>query len=298
MRNRHIPLFLSILPFVSLPSHLGVAMASAQCSGAQAQNEQTNATPPQNLFVPTGQTFYVNVDAITNAYTTSQAADIVNGINSWAGVNGLNLIFASRPSGFGVITVSPGTNLGSDGFGAAIYGAYPPGGYAAPNQITSGTIQFDLSYQIQNCANAGGGSCSAYDPNAPNADVSLQGTAAHEMGHVLGLDNVNQDPCQQTSNSVMGGDCGTNNNGDGQSQSAPTSNGPTDCDKQNVSAQASANSGSGGGGGEGGGGSSSGGTSGGASNVGGGNDVPDCTASGYEDWDDSTNTLTYYYQCD
>ena len=255
--------------------------AAAQCSGDQAPPETTNGNPPQPVYVAPGQPFHIDISALSNGFTTSQAADIVNGIMEWANVNGIQFDFVAAAPGPGVITVQAATGLGSDGYGQYNYGGT---GYA-PNQITGGTISFDLGYVSNACA---AGPCLAYDPNALNADAYLMGLAAHEMGHVLGLDDVNNaGTSQQTSSSVMGGQIGTNNNGDAGTPSDPTSTGPTDCDKATVSTQSTANTSSGGG-------SGSGGLSG--STGGGGGGGFDCyNSGGYSEWDDGSNSVTYYY---
>jgi hypothetical protein len=230
------------------------------------------------LFVAPGQIFHLNVAALGsgNGFSTQEAADIINGLQEWAGVNGVNFDYVSAPPGPGVITVQAGTNLPSVEFATPVYGAL---GFAS-NQITGGKIQFQLDYM----ANSGTPNAFlGYDPNAPNADSYLTSDAAHGMGHVLGLDDVaNAGFSTQTSTSVMGGQIGPNNNGFQGTPPAPTGNTPTDCDKASVANQGAANTGSGGGGG---------GNSGGGGGGGGGN----CYIWGYEYWDDSTNTLTYYY---
>lgn len=285
MSPRVLNSYARVALLASVPFWLG-AFAFAQCSGNQAPPEMTNGNPPQPVYVPQGQHFHLNVAALSN-YTSSQAADLINGITAWAGVNGISFDYVSAPPGPGVITVQPGSNLGSIGLGNFFYG----GSGAAANQITGGLIQIDLNYVSPNGAT---GPFSAYDANQPNADTYLTGIGAHEMGHVLGLnDTADAGQANQTSTSVMGGSLGTNNNGDAGSKPAPTSNTPTDCDKATVGAQAAANSGSGGGGGGStgtGGGDGSG--SGGSSGDGGGGGC-----GGYTEWDDSTNTLTYYGYC-
>jgi hypothetical protein len=253
--------------------------ALGQCSGDQAPLEATTGTPPVPLYVAPGQAFHLNVAALGsgNGFSTQEAADIINGLQEWAGVNGISFDYVSAPPGPGVITVQGGSN--SDGVEHTQYNYGDPG-YAS-NQITGGTIQFDLGHVYRDPG--GAFSYNAYDPNAPNADAYLTSDAAHGMGHVLGLDEVaNSGLSTQTSTSVMGGQIGPNNNGFQGTPPAPTGNTPTDCDKASVVNQGAANTGSGGGGG---------GNSGGGGGGGGGN----CYSWGYEYWDDSTNTLTYYY---
>ena len=266
-------------------SHLPNAGA-ADCSGAQAQNT-VDQVSGQYVYVPQGKAFHVNLNAVEatlNAASSTALASFEAGIKSWAQTSGITIVFdSSAPGGAGVVTVTNSTTIDSVGMGSASFG----GSGVKSNQITGGSIQLNLGFSFP-CTT---GVCRAYDPQAPNADRELTGLGAHEMGHVLGLQDTtdSENPCTtQKSTSVMGGQCGTNNNGDGMSPAAPTSTTPTNCDKENVQANSSvgprAPSGGGSGGGNVGGG-------GGGGRGGGG------TCYGYEEWDDSTNTLTYYYVC-
>ena len=74
----------------------------------------------------------------------------------------------------------------------------------------------------------------AYDPTLPGAVPFFTGTVAHEIGHVLGLNDTGEVPCHATSTSVMGPGCATNNQGTALSRPDPTSSAPTDCDKATV----------------------------------------------------------------
>lgn len=219
---------------------------------------------------------------MSNGFSTSETADIINGLQEWFGVGGIRFDFLSASPGPDVITVQAGTNLPSIEFAIYSYG----GSGVAPNQITGRTIGFQLNY-VDPVA-----SYSAYDPNAPNADSYLSGTAAHGLGHILGLNDVgNAGLSTQTSTSVVGGQIGPNNNGFQGTPPAPTSNTPTDCDKSSVRIQSAANTSSASGGS-----SNSGGDGGsGSDGYGGGSGGGGCYSSGYTYWDDTRNSLTYYY---
>lgn len=250
---------------------------NAQCTGPQAPVERLPDGTP--LYVKPGQNFHLNLTGLNNL-PPEQASAILNGLTEWAGINGITFDYSSTtPGSPGTIYVHQGSGFNSDGFGQWSAGG---GGYPA-NQITGGDIQFDLGYVVP-----GPPSFPAFDPNGSDAADYLRGLGSHEMGHVLGLnDTPDAGTQQQTSNSTMGGDLGTNNRG-----GAPTSKTPNDCDKQTEkdqgnSAGAAAGSGGGSGGGDGSGGSGGGGFGGGSGGGGGG-------CSGYSEWDDSTNTLTYY----
>lgn len=257
-----------------------VAASNAQCSTDQAPHE-TVGNPPQPLFVPPNQNFHLNVSALSS-YPSQQAADIIKGLTEWAGVNGITFDYVSAAPGPGVITVQSGSNFGSTGSGQWNSG----GSGAANNQITGGTISFDLGYIAP-------GGFPGFDANLPNADNYLVGLAAHEMGHILGLDDIpNASTSGQTSTSVMGGQIGTNNNGMGNTPPNPTSTAPTDCDKSSVSS-GSNGTGGGGGGSSSGDGSGDGSGGGGSAGDGGGGDC----GGGYQEFDDSTNTVTYYGYC-
>lgn len=259
-------------------------VADTTCSGNQAGNESDDSG---TLYIKQGQTFHVNINL--PGISNQQLTDIQNGINSWAGTSGISIVYDSSTPGPGVITVNLNSAISEVG-----YGFWAAGGGSLPgNQITGGTISFNFGFKFA-CST---GSCLAYDPNAPNADNFLTGVAAHEMGHILGLDNTSDsaDPCTQTSTSVMGGACGTNNNGDGMSKPAPTSTSPTSCDKQNIAVQTTAHAISSPPGGgtsrnnppvpvDGASGSGSGSTGGGS-------------CAEWTDWDDTTYTLTLYSSC-
>jgi hypothetical protein len=257
------------------------AFQSTACSGNQASNETVSG---KDAYVASGQKFTVNINM--TGLSPPQTADIQAGISSWAGTSGVQRSFGASAPGPGVITVSASTSIPSVGQGNFSSG----GGSYAANQIASGTIQFNFGYTFA-CST---GTCLAYDPSAANADSYLTGLAAHEMGHVIGLDDTpdSASPCSQTSTSVMGGQCGTNNNGDGLSKPAPTSNAPTSCDKQNVTTQTSNKgivppappSSSGGGGGNGGGGGT-------------GHKDGGSICYTYDEWDDGTNSLTNFTEC-
>lgn len=252
--------------------------AQTTCSGNQANNEQVNGS---DLYIAKGQTLHVNMNL--PGLSQQQLTDIQKGIQSWAGTSGMSIVFDSSAAGPGVITVGLDPKLPDVGFGGFHTAPNQP-----PNQVSSGKISFNFGFQM-NCTT---GTCFAYDPNAPNADNYLTGLAAHEMGHVLGLnDTTDAGECGgQTSTSVMGGACGTNNNGDGISPPTPTSTAPTSCDKQNVQQQTNLNTVTGGG--------KTGGPyvydpgTGGGTGGGGGTGC-----YWYDDWNDATNTLTDYFIC-
>lgn len=254
---------------------------SCTCSGPNAPPDKTSSG--QEVFVGQGQQFHVNIN-VPNL-DASQVADIQAGINSWVGTSGISFVFDNSPPGPGVISVAADNTIPSDGFGT-----WSTQASAAPNQIDQGTILLRLGYAGAPCA---AGPCLGYSEGAPNSRAYLSGLLAHETGHVLGLTDTpdSANPRTQTSNSVMGAQVGTNNNGDGSAKPAPTSNAPTCCDKQTVAAQTSKKGSpppSGGGGGHhpisyepppntGGGGGGS------------------CYSS--DEWDDSSATLTSYTVC-
>ena len=205
-------------------------VGAADCTGNQATTESNSAG---NIYVAQGQAFHVNINL--PGISPQQLTDIQNGIKSWAGTSGITIVFDSTPAGPGVVTVGADTSIPSDG--QATYHA-GGAGYAV-NQTNGGNISFNLGYTYA----CNDGTCKAYDPAKSNADSYLTGLAAHEMGHVLGLfepTDTQKNPCTQTSTSVMGGQCGTNNLGDPPSGPAPTSISPTDCDKQAVAGQTGA----------------------------------------------------------
>jgi hypothetical protein len=166
------------------------------------------------------------------------------------------------------------------------------------NVITSLTISYNKSAQIQDNT---GAMVKAYTPVINNGDQFLTNAVAHELGHALGLSDwydANGNEVDSSDPSVMGGFNGTNNQGFSQYTDPTTGltypaqppghlSAVTPCDQAAMQALQTAPkplSPSGGGGG----GKPSGQPSGPHLAA------QDCTIVTYEEWDDSTNTLTSY----
>lgn len=189
-----------------------------------------------STYLAPNTTLHVNINLPGLSPTLME--DVQAGISSWAGTDGLEIVF-DNSTGPGSVSVTASSTLDALGQGQAIQGGYAPGATPSPgNQITGGNIILNLGF-VMSCFS---GPCAAFNPNFPNADYFLQGLLAHEMGHVLGLGDAvaHTAGCTVQSNSAMGGQCGTNDLGDGNSPPSGRGSTPNDCDKAKVISEASA----------------------------------------------------------
>lgn len=180
---------------------------------------------------------------------------------------------------------------------------------ADTNQQVSSTTTFDTAAMLVPAS----GSAPAildYDPNQPNASQFVYDATLHELGHTFGLDDepVPTDPTtgqpnyalQAAGASIMNGFMNTNDQGPHGSENAPQpggigATGVQPCDKQQINSinpPPPPPPPSGGGPSKG-----SGGGPVPVDNGGGNGDSGGGSCGGYQEWDDQTNTLTWYYGC-
>jgi hypothetical protein len=220
------------LGFLLIIVATGTKVAYAQCSGP-CPTASTGTTYPQ------GVTVYVDIDAQIQG--TPQETQIRNGLESWNAANSangsnVNFVVGQPPADLPtanayLLHVINGTL--TDPNGQTLPGTvarFHRNAYDASGNVRDGLLTFNTGSALVDPSDPSRGPY--YDPNQPGYDTIFQKETEHEIGHSLGLNDVD-DVCRQYGQSVMNHatDCANDNCG-----AKPV--GVAQCDSNAVGAEA------------------------------------------------------------